>query len=171
VGEDPIRQPTENLCVELAGLLTQRRQRLVCAESCTGGLLAACCTRVPGSSAWFEAAFVTYGYTAKQRMLGITESLLQQHGAVSEPVARAMAEGALLNSVADLSVGITGVAGPGGGQPMLPVGVVWFAWAVRGEDLISTARHQIVGSRDMVRSAAVDIALDGLVRTLQSRSL
>lgn len=147
-------------------MLTQRRQRLVCAESCTGGLLAAHCTALAGSSDWFEAAFVTYTVSAKQRMLGVPESVLQAHGAVSEPVARAMAEGALLRSTADVSVAITGVAGPGGGEPMLPVGTVWFAWAERGGTYASTARHQFAGHRDKVRSFAVDVALDGLLQLL-----
>lgn len=160
---------TESRCLELSQLLTQRRERLVCAESCTGGLLAANCTAVPGSSDWFEASFVTYGMTAKQRMLGVSESVLQTYGAVSEPVARAMAEGALVRSTADVSVAITGVAGPGGGEPMLPVGTVWFAWAVRGETYTSTARHQIAGHREQVRSFAVDVALDGLLQILKQQ--
>ncbi len=95
---------------------------------------------------------------------------LQEHGAVNEPVARGMAEGALLRSMADVSVAITGVAGPGGGEPILPVGTVWFAWAVRGETLTSAARHQISGDRELVRSVAVDIALDRLLRILLRRS-
>lgn len=112
---------------------------------------------------------MTYSIIAKQRMLGVPESVLQAHGAVSEPVARAMAEGALLRSTADVSVAITGVAGPGGGEPMLPVGTVWFAWAVRGETYTSTARHQIAGHRQGVRSLAVDVALDGLLQLLTQR--
>jgi nicotinamide-nucleotide amidase len=169
VTEAAATRSTESRCLELSELLMRRRQRLVCAESCTGGLLAANCTAVPGSSDWFEAAFVTYSLSAKQRMLGVSESVLQAHGPVSEPVARAMAEGALLRTTADVSVAITGVAGPGGGEPMLPVGTVWFAWAVRGETFTSTARHQIAGHREVVRSIAVDVALDGLLQILMQR--
>lgn len=156
---------------QLAGLLARRLkangQRMVTAESCTGGLLAARLTELPGSSAWFEGAFVTYRVSAKRRMLGVPPATLQRYGAVSEPTARAMAEGAVHATDADLAVAITGIAGPEGGEPLTPVGTVWFAWAARndsGADCdIVTAEHEIAGSRSEVRRGAVLVALEGLL--------
>lgn len=150
--------------------LGDRGWRLVSAESCTGGLLAARLTDEPGASAWFEGAFVTYRLGAKTAMLGVSPALLDRHGAVSEPVARAMAEGALSESTADLSVAITGVAGPDGGDVTAPVGTVWFAWAVRngGIQCVQTAAHHLAGSRQAVRDQAVGIALEGVLAILES---
>lgn len=153
----------------LAAGLLRRRWRLVTAESCTGGLVAARLTDVAGSSDWFEGAFVTYRLSAKTRMVGVPSATLSRWGAVSEPTARAMAEGALEHSDADLSVAITGVAGPGGGEPHTPVGTVWFAWAVRQEDRIAcaqTAEHRLEGDRPAIRAAAVTLALAGAVALL-----
>lgn len=141
---------------------------LVTAESCTGGLLAAHLTAVPGSSSWFEGAFVTYRLSAKTRMLDVPAALLQREGAVSEPTARAMAEGALAHSDAGISVAITGVAGPDGGDPLTPVGDVWFGWAMRGPEprCVQTARHRFPGDRDAVRVRAVAVAINGLLALL-----
>ena len=158
------------LPVELASqvgqALTAKNWRLISTESCTGGLLAATVTEIAGSSDWFEGAFVTYRLTAKTAMVGVTAPLLDQHGAVSEPVARAMAEGALVHSDADIAVSVTGVAGPGGGDVVAPVGTVWFGWAIReGPDIrcVQTAEHHLSGDRQVVRIQAVRIALEGVL--------
>jgi nicotinamide-nucleotide amidase len=103
------------------------------AESCTGGLIAAACTDLPGSSRWLERGFVTYSNAAKTELLGVPADLIAQHGAVSEPVARAMAAGAARHAPVQASVAVTGVAGPDGGSADKPVGTVWFGWSVQGE--------------------------------------
>ncbi|MEM1432532.1 MAG: CinA family protein [Pseudomonadota bacterium] len=153
---------------QLAELLLGRKQTLVTAESCTGGLLAGVLTDLAGSSSWFYGGFVTYTLEAKRRCLGVEAQTLDRWGAVSEPTAQAMAAGALAHSSADLSVSVTGVAGPGGGEPLLPVGTVWFGWAERGRTLIHTAEHQFEGDRASVRDQAVDRALQGLLRLLET---
>jgi nicotinamide-nucleotide amidase len=138
---------------------------LVCAESCTGGLIAATCTSIPGSSDWFEGSFVTYQARTKRRVLGVAASTLQQHGVVSESTAREMAIGALERSEADIAVGVTGVAGPAGGDIDHPVGTVWFAWASRTDRAIvvrQTAHRVFPGNREQVRRAAVAAALEGV---------
>lgn len=162
---------TEALPVDLARetgqALAGRGWRLISAESCTGGLLAATMTEVAGSSDWFEGAFVTYRLTAKTAMVGVSTALLSTHGAVSEPVARAMAEGALSRSDADISVSITGIAGPDGGDVVSPVGTVWFGWALKEGTAIrcvQTAEHHLSGSRQVVRLQAVRVALEGIVQ-------
>jgi nicotinamide-nucleotide amidase len=132
--------------------------RIAVAESCTGGLIAGCLTAVSGSSDVVERGFVTYTNEAKQEMLGVPETLLARHGAVSEPVVRVMAEGALANSPADLGVAVTGVAGPTGGTAEKPVGLVHFACARKGAETLSE-HHQFDGDRDSVRAQSVDAAL------------
>ncbi|WP_457330509.1 CinA family protein, partial [Rhizobacter sp. P5_C2] len=119
----------EPAVLALARVLRQRGGSIATAESCTGGLIAAACTSVAGSSDWFERGFVTYSNEAKTQMLGVPAALIAQHGAVSEEVARAMAEGALRHSPARFAVAVTGIAGPGGAVPGKPVGTVWLAWA------------------------------------------
>ncbi len=132
------------------------------AESCTGGLVAAAITDVAGSSGWFDRGFVTYSNEAKQEALGVPAATLAAHGAVSEPTARAMAEGALARSRADVAVAITGIAGPGGATPGKPVGTVCLAWAERaGETRAATFRF--AGDRAAVRAASVGAALRGLL--------
>jgi nicotinamide-nucleotide amidase len=118
-------------------LATERRLKLATAESCTGGLVANRITDVPGSSAVFTHGFVTYANEAKRDVLGVPQELLDAHGAVSEPVVRAMAEGALRVSGADIAVAVTGIAGPDGGTPEKPVGTVWLAWASKGRETIT----------------------------------
>jgi nicotinamide-nucleotide amidase len=154
----------------LARRLLENDITLVTVESCTGGLLAAELTAVAGSSDWFEGAFVTYRLSAKRRMVGVPADLLDREGAVSEPTARAMAEGALTHSDARVSVAITGVAGPDGGDPVTPVGTVWFGWAVKGSQprCLQTARHRLEGDRTAVRERAVTIALEGLLALLDA---
>ncbi|MFO1412514.1 MAG: CinA family protein [Burkholderiales bacterium] len=136
------------------------------AESCTGGLVAGAITEIAGSSAWFDRGFVTYSNEAKEELLGVAPATLAAHGAVSEPTARAMAEGALARSRAHVAVAITGIAGPGGATPGKPVGMVCFAWAVRGGATRALTR-QFAGDRAAVRSAAVVEALAGLRRAAE----
>ncbi len=133
-------------------------------------------TRQPGSSDWFEGALVTYRLSAKQRLLGVPATMLERYGAVSEPVARAMAEGALRVSDADVSVAITGIAGPDGGDVLTPVGTVWFAWARRDRPdaepvCVQAAQHRFSGSRDEVRNQAVVLALQGVLESLNGVNL
>jgi len=141
--------------------LLQHRHLLATAESCTGGMIAAACTDLAGSSQWFERGFVTYSNAAKAQMLGVPAALIAQHGAVSEAVARAMADGALAHSQAHVSLAVTGVAGPTGGSAAKPVGTVWFGWCVAG------ATHSEVqhfhGDRAAVRAATVRYALRRLL--------
>lgn len=145
----------------LAQTLATRGWRMATAESCTGGLIAARCTDLAGSSVWFERGFVTYSNEAKQELLDVPATLLAMHGAVSEPVAIAMAQGGLRHSRADVCVAVTGIAGPGGAVPGKPVGTVWLAWAVRGgADAAAGARRlQLSGDRHAVRMATAREAL------------
>lgn len=131
---------------------------LATAESCTGGWVAEAVTSIPGSSAFFDSGFVTYSNAAKQLMLGVQEQTLADFGAVSEQTAIEMAEGALSHSSADISIAITGIAGPDGGSPDKPVGTVWFAFGKRG-DLTRTALQQFSGDRQAIRQQAVIFAL------------
>jgi nicotinamide-nucleotide amidase len=128
------------------------------AESCTGGLIAAALTHFAGSSDVFERGFVTYSNEAKTDLLGVPTEMIARHGAVSEAVARAMAEGALRFSRADISVSVTGIAGPGGGSAEKPVGLVWFGFATRGGDCVAR-RKVFSGERGAVRAEAVRFAL------------
>ncbi len=153
-----------DLCEQLAQALKQRGWTLASAESCTGGLIAACCTGLSGSSDWFERGFVTYSNAAKTEMLGVPAELIERHGAVSEPVARAMALGALAHSRAQIGVAVTGVAGPTGGSAEKPVGTVCFGWAISGQAWAERLRFD--GDRDAVRAATVEQALRGLLERL-----
>lgn len=149
----------------LADALRARGWRIATAESCTGGLIAAACTALAGSSDWFERGFVTYSNAAKTEQLGVDAVLIAQHGAVSEPVVRAMAEGALAQSPADIAVAITGIAGPSGATPDKPAGLVWLAIAQRGA-ATQSERLQLCGDRAAVRAATVEIALQRLIARL-----
>jgi len=146
---------------ELAVHLQRRGWMLVCAESCTGGGVAAALTDMAGSSAWFDRGFVTYSNQAKQDMLGVSAATLAEFGAVSRQTVTEMARGALLHSGAQLSVAVSGIAGPGGGTPDKPVGTVWIAWAT--PNLVDAVWRHLPGDRSMVRAAAVDVALRGLL--------
>lgn len=152
------------LVEQLATQLLRRQWMLTTAESCSGGLIAAACTDLSGSSNWFERGFVTYSNAAKTELLGVPATLIAQHGAVSEPVARAMAEGALRHSAAQVAVAVTGVAGPTGGTPDKPVGLVWFGFALPGR-VLSEQMH-FAGDRAAVRVATVHHALSRLVELL-----
>jgi nicotinamide-nucleotide amidase len=145
------------LTQQVADLLQQKKLLLATAESCTGGLIAAACTDLAGSSVWFERGFVSYSNAAKTELLGVPADLIEAHGAVSEPVVRAMVEGALRHSRAQVAVAVTGVAGPGGGSPDKPVGTVWFGWAT--PDGVITDKRHFDGDRQQVREATVQHAL------------
>jgi nicotinamide-nucleotide amidase len=153
------------LVARLADALRARGERLATAESCTGGLIAAACTDLAGSSDWFERGLVSYSNEAKTELLGVDAALIRAHGAVSEPVARAMAAGALAHSRADWAVAVTGIAGPGGGSAAKPVGLVWLAWCRLGGEP-QAERHVFPGDRAAVRAATVVRALEGLVERM-----
>jgi nicotinamide-nucleotide amidase len=148
----------------LAHGLLERGWMLATAESCTGGLIAAACTDLAGSSDWFERGFVTYSNEAKTELLGVDAALIEAHGAVSEVVARAMAFGAVRHSRARVSVAVTGIAGPTGGSPDKPVGTVWFGFMVDG--LLTSELRRFDGDRAAVRAATVEYALNGLLSRL-----
>ena len=137
---------------------------LATAESCTGGWAAQAVTAIAGSSEWFERGFVTYSNAAKRELLGVAKKTLDRYGAVSEPVAREMARGALRRSHATVALAITGVAGPGGGTPGKPVGTVCFAWAYRGK--VRSERRRFTGGRQAVRRKSVLHALKGAIALL-----
>ncbi len=140
------------------------------AESCTGGMVAAALTDVPGSSAVAERGFVTYSNEAKVDMLGVPMELIDLHGAVSAPVARLMAIGALINSRADIAVSVTGIAGPDGGSDSKPVGLVWFGLADRDGKTRIERRVFAEGSRDFVRTKATETALHLILTRLNSET-
>jgi nicotinamide-nucleotide amidase len=154
----------EGLVLELAAALRAKGWRIASAESCTGGLIAAACTSVAGSSDWFERGLVTYSNEAKVELLGVSAELITRAGAVSEAVVRAMAEGALERCPVDLAVAVTGIAGPGGAVPGKPVGLVWLALAAREALPHSRCeRLQLPGDRAAVREATTAIALQRLI--------
>lgn len=159
----------EKLAERLGHRLLERGEWLAAAESCTGGWLAQSVTAIAGSSAWFDRGFVTYSNAAKIDMLGVPATTLERQGAVSEAVARAMAQGALAHSTATWTVAITGIAGPGGGSPDKPVGTVCFAWANKDGGCEATA-SQFAGDRAAVREQAVAFALHGLLDRIDSTS-
>jgi nicotinamide-nucleotide amidase len=150
------------LAAELGRRLASRRALVTAAESCTGGLVAGAITSIPGSSGWFQRGFVTYSNEAKTEMLGVPAETLARHGAVSEETARSMAEGALRAGRANYAVAITGVAGPDGGTPAKPVGMVCFGWAALDGSTTSTTKR-LPGDRAAVRHASVIVALQGLI--------
>ena len=152
------------LAAEVATLLQRRGWMLATAESCTGGLIAAACTERAGCSTWFERGFVSYSNEAKHEALGVDVALIAAHGAVSEPVARAMADGAIAHSRAQVSLAVTGIAGPTGGSPEKPVGTVWFGWSVDGAT--RTERRRFDGDRTTVRQATMAHALQTLATLL-----
>ena len=148
----------------LASNLSTQNLKVTCAESCTGGLLAANLTRLPGSSAWFDMGFVTYSNEAKQQMLNVNPSTLAHYGAVSEEVVREMALGALISSKADYALSISGIAGPTGGSEEKPVGLVWFGLASKKR--IWAESKIFNGDRDQIRAQAVQHAVQLLLSIL-----
>lgn len=161
----PLLLDDEALIARVAALGSALRAggwRLACAESCTGGLIAALCTSVAGSSDWFERGFVSYSNAAKTELLGVEANLIAEHGAVSEAVALAMARGALARSAADVSLAVTGIAGPGGATPTKPVGLVWLGLGWRdeaGQPQVLAEQRVWPGDRTAVRSATVQWGL------------
>ncbi len=153
---------------KLAIQLQARGWQLTTAESCTGGLIAAACTNLAGSSTWFERGFVSYSNAAKTELLGVPAALIAAHGAVSQEVAEAMASGALTNARAQVAVAVTGVAGPSGGSAAKPVGTVWLAWATPSG--VSSELANFPGDRAAVRLATVQRALQGLLEHLPDPS-
>lgn len=156
------------LSAKLVETLNARHLSVASAESCSGGWIAKAITDVPGSSGCFGYGLVSYSNAAKQSLLGVPAQTLDRAGAVSEDTVLAMAEGALAASGADISIAVSGIAGPGGGTPEKPVGTVWFAWAERsaGGSRAEARREMIGGDREDVRSQTVAIALEGLLERL-----
>ena len=155
----------------LAQLLLARGWKLALAESCTGGLVCATLTELSGSSEWFERGYITYSNQAKTECLGVPAELIASYGAVSEPVARAMAQGAQRNAGANISVSITGIAGPTGGTAEKPVGTVCFGWTIQnaaGENVTASQTKLFSGDRPAIRQQATEYALDGLLQLLKN---
>ena len=157
-------QALEANLTQISLRLLARRHMLATAESCTGGMIAAACTDLSGSSQWFERGFVTYSNEAKAEMLGVPPGLIEEHGAVSEPVARAMVQGAIRNSTARVATAVTGIAGPTGGVVGKPVGTVWFAWCLDGATF--SERCHFDGGRAAVRVASLHHTLKRLAHML-----
>lgn len=155
------------LAREVGARLLEGERRLVAAESCTGGWIAKLCTDIAGSSDWFDCGFVCYSNAAKTRDLGVPERLIEEEGAVSDDVVRAMAEGALARTGANVAIAVSGIAGPTGAVPGKPVGTVWFALAHNSDGRLQCQGHliQFEGNRDGVRRHAVEYALN-LLRAL-----
>ena len=155
-------EQTSRLLIEVAELLTARNWQMATAESCTGGWIAKCCTDVAGSSGWFDRAYVTYSYRAKEQMLGVSHDDLVKYGAVSDEIAWQMATGAKQYSKAAVIVSATGIAGPGGGMPGKPVGLVHFGWCI-GELPAVCDSAVFEGDRNSVRQQTVLHALEGII--------
>ncbi len=157
----PTDQELRQLSEALGQQLHATRERLVTAESCTGGWIAKAMTDVAGSSDWFDCGMAAYSYEAKQALLGVRPQTLESYGAVSRETAIEMVSGALVNSGASIAVAVTGIAGPGGGSADKPVGTVWISWKRRGSDASAQVFH-FDGDRDAVRRQTVASALRGL---------
>ena len=160
---NPVTDATlEEIALAAGRILRQKGLMLAVAESCTGGWIAQAITSIEGSSGWFERGFVTYTNISKREMLGVSATTLARQGAVSEATVRAMAEGALEHSHADVALAVTGIAGPGGGSAERPVGTVWVAWAGKHRDTIAS-RYSFTGERAQVRRQSVVAALAGMM--------
>jgi nicotinamide-nucleotide amidase len=155
----------QDLVEKLADLMQKKGITLVTAESCTGGLLAATITLRPGTSKMFERGFITYSNESKTEMLGVPKDLIDKYGAVSEEVAQSMAQGALEKSRADLSISITGIAGPDGGSEHKPVGLVYFGYAMKGKSA-GIMQHMFKGTRKQIQAEATQTALKHLISVL-----
>lgn len=156
----------QTIVTELGEALMQREWKLATAESCTGGGVAYVITSMPGCSRWFERGFVTYSNLSKEELLGVRPETITEFGAVSEQTAREMAEGALQQSQAQVSVAITGIAGPEGGSPDKPVGTVWIAWAGVNRETQSSL-HSLKGDRQTIREVSIRIALETLLEYIR----
>jgi nicotinamide-nucleotide amidase len=161
LNQELLARELPGLTADLALVLQKNGWLMATAESCTGGMIAAACTDLAGSSNWFERGFVTYSNEAKTELLGVDAGLISRHGAVSEEVARAMAQGAIAHSHAQAAVAVTGVAGPGGGSAAKPIGTVWFGWATPAGVVSEMQRFD--GDRAGIRQAAVRHALQRLL--------
>ena len=157
---------TTSLTKTLSEILLSKNWKISLAESCTGGLVCATLTELAGSSEWFERGYITYSNEAKTECLDVPFQLIEKHGAVSEEVAKSMAEGARINSRSDVSISITGIAGPTGGSPEKPVGTVCFAWSKENQTFTKTM--QFDGDRQMIRKQATEFALAELIALLRS---
>jgi nicotinamide-nucleotide amidase len=169
---DPV-DSIQHLAQRLGAELRAQHFVLATAESCTAGGIAYAVTLVPGSSQWYDRGFITYSNEAKMQVLGVSAAYLRDFGAVSEPVARAMAIGALSHSAAQVAAAVTGIAGPDGGTPDKPVGTVCFAWAIRRDATaapwVKTETHRFDGDRAAVRTNSIIRALQTLVGLLKQR--
>jgi nicotinamide-nucleotide amidase len=157
------------LARQVGDALLVRGWHCATAESCTGGGIAAALTDIAGSSQWFDRGFVTYSNDAKQDMLGVSGDTLAKHGAVSEATVREMVTGALIQSRAQVAVAVSGIAGPGGGTPDKPVGLVYVAWAMTGGEPVVNAKH-FEGDRAAVRAQTVECALRGVLELLDEHA-
>jgi nicotinamide-nucleotide amidase len=166
LGKSILNTPQNNdlheITRELARVLIKNHWHLSTAESCTGGMVAASITDLTGSSEWFERGYVTYSNQSKSEDIDVSQNLIEQHGAVSDQVARAMALGAKQNSGSDLSLSITGIAGPTGGSPEKPIGTVCFAWVLANDQIVSETKH-FEGNRQQIRQQACDFSLRKLL--------
>ncbi len=158
----------ESLLTRIASLLSERNWRMATAESCTGGWIAKCCTDMAGSSVWFDRAYIAYSYRAKEQMLGVSHDVLLKYGAVSDEIACQMATGAKQQSNAAVIVSATGIAGPGGGMPGKPVGLVHFGWCI-DDQAVSCDSEVFAGDRDSVRQQTVLHALEGIILRVDSK--
>jgi len=155
-----------DLTKTLAQILLSRNWTVSLAESCTGGLVCATLTELAGSSEWFERGYITYSNEAKTECIGVPALLIESHGAVSEQVAKAMAEGARINSGSNVAISITGIAGPSGGSAAKPVGTICFGWSTENQTLTKTMHFD--GDRQMIRQQAAEFALTELIALLRS---
>jgi nicotinamide-nucleotide amidase len=167
--------PQHELARAVAQILINRGWKIALAESCTGGLVCATLTDLTGSSDWFERGYITYSNAAKSECLDVPAETIESFGAVSEQVAKAMAEGALRNANVNAAIAITGIAGPTGGSPEKPVGTVCFGWATKetiGHDVVNTATltKHFTGDRQIVREQARDFALSQFLEALKPKN-
>ena len=162
---------TADIVTTLAEILQSKNWKMAAAESCTGGLVCASLTEIAGSSEWFERGYITYSNEAKMECLGVSDKLLETFGAVSEEVAKAMAEGAQVNAGVNAALSITGIAGPSGGSPEKPVGTVCFGWAIQTsstENRVTSKTMHFGGDRSAIREQAKDFALAELIALLRN---
>ena len=156
----------EILVSQVGQALVKHDAMVVTAESCTGGMIAEALTSIGGSTAWFDRAYITYSYESKREMLGVKEITIQKKGAVSQECVEEMALGALQQSHAKVSVACSGIAGPTGGSPDKPVGTVWLAWAVQGQEDVVSQQCHFDGDRQAVREQTTEAALMGIMKLL-----
>ncbi len=156
----------ETLVAQVGQSLIDHNLMVVTAESCTGGMIAEALTAISGSTAWFDRAYITYSYESKKEMLGVKEMTIQKKGAVSQSCVEEMVLGALQQSHAKVSVACSGIAGPTGGTNDKPVGTVWLAWAIQGQDKVVSERFLFSGDRQAVREQTTEAALQGILKLL-----